>query len=109
MRRNNERISDKTQHTPIASDLFAASAIEFASDQILFVHTPAKLGIEAYTTGKLPTRMLTEFSDRPVFIPFFELVKNRSGEPNLTFPLINKLKYFDFEECNTYYLRQLQK
>lgn len=95
---NKERIADKAQHTPLTSDLFAASAIEFASDVIVFLHQPSKLGIEKYTTAQLPTKMLSTLSPYPLAIPYFELVKNRSGVPNLTFPLINKLSHFDFDE-----------
>lgn len=97
--RKEARIMNADMHRPDTSCLFGSSAIEQACDYILFVHTPAKLGLVYYTNQKLPVNMIIE--EKIVNIPYFELVKNRSGEPDITFPLWNKLKYFDFDEMDT--------
>lgn len=60
---------------------------------------PAKLGITSYTSAHLPTRY--KLGTETYMLPYFELVKNRSGEPDLTFPLYNKLSYFDFDEMES--------
>lgn len=40
-------------------------------------------------------------------IPYFELVKQRSGESDLTFAMENLLKYFDFDEMDNDKFKQL--
>lgn len=97
--RKEARVMNADMHRPDTSCLFGSSAIEQACDYILFVHTPAKLGLVFYTNQKLPVNMIIDKKIIP--IPYFELVKNRSGEPDITFPLWNKLKYFDFDEMET--------
>jgi len=65
----------------------------------VFVHTPAKLGIRQYTTANLPTWY--ELDGKKYMLPYFELVKNRSGTPGITIPLVNKLYKFDFDEMES--------
>lgn len=94
--RKEARMTNADMHRPDTSCLFGSSAIEQACDYILFVHQPAKLGLMFYTNAKFPVNMIVE--GKTLSIPYFELVKNRSGEPDITFPMWNKLKYFDFDE-----------
>lgn len=94
-------------HRPDTSCLFGASSIEMCADYILFSHIPAKLGINSYTENKLPTRMYLE--DKLLQIPYFELVKQRSGASDLTIPLWNKLDRFDFDEMEIEIFNQVRK
>lgn len=93
-----ERRHSPDLHRPDTSCLFGASSIEMCADYILFSHIPAKLGISCYTENKLPTRIIVD--DKTIQMPYFELVKQRSGESDLTIPLWNKLHRFDFDEMD---------
>lgn len=94
-----ERLSNKDMHKPMASDLMAASSSEYCADYIIFSHIPARLGIQCYGSKRFPTRIVYP-NGMIKEMAYFELVKNRSGAPNLTFPLHNKLEYFDFDEMS---------
>lgn len=97
--KDKDRIRNKELHRPSTDCLFGASSIEMCCDYIMFSHTPAKLGISAYTTRNLPTLMLwPERGNKTYQIVYFELVKQRSGESDLTFPMLNKLDRFNFDE-----------
>jgi len=93
-----DRIANKEMHRPDTSCLFGASSIEMCCDYIVFSHMPGKLGIKDYCVQKYPTVMYIG-KDR-FHIPYFELVKNRSGEPDITIPMWNKLHRFDFDEMD---------
>lgn len=93
------RIQNAEMHRPDTSCLFGASSIEQCSDYILFSHIPAKLGIQSYTVNNLPTRY-KDTDGEIKQLPYFELVKQRSGKSDLTIPLHNKLDTFDFEEMS---------
>jgi replicative DNA helicase len=97
--RSVERVKNKELHRPGTECLFGASSIEQCCDYIVFSHIPAKLNIMSYTLNELPTVMYIE--DKKFQIPYFELVKQRSGESDLTIPLWNKLHRFDFDEMDT--------
>ncbi len=101
-----ERIKNKEMHRPQTSDLFGASSIEQGCDYILFAHMPGKLHLQSYTEADLPTKMV--YNGENIMIPYFELVKNRTGESNLTIPLWNKLKRFDFDEMDMEVFKQLR-
>ena len=103
--RSVERIKNAELHRPSTGDLFGASSIEQCADYIIFSHMPAKLGIQAYTTEKYPTRVL--INNVWINIPYFELVKQRSGESDITFPMWNKLDRFDFDEMDLSIFREL--
>lgn len=94
-----QRIFNQEMHRPDTGCLFGASSIEQCSDYILFSHIPAKLGIQSYTTNNLPTRI--EVDGKTQQMVYFELVKQRSGQSDLTIPLWNKLNTFDFDEMDT--------
>jgi replicative DNA helicase len=94
--RDKERIKNKEMHRPGTECLFGASSIEQCCDYVLFSHIPAKLNIPAYTVNNYPTKMVLD--GHTVQIPYFELVKQRSGEADLTIPMWNKLSRFDFDE-----------
>lgn len=96
--RDKDRIKNPDAHRPGTECLFGASSIEQCSDYIVFVHIPAKLNIHSYTAHKLPTRVL--MNGAWIQIPYFELVKQRSGQSDLTIPLWNKLDRFDFDEMD---------
>jgi len=94
-----ERVSTPELHKPMASDLMSASSTNFCSDYIIFAHIPAKLGLKKYTDRKLPTKIVYP-NNEIVDMAYMELVKNRTGQPNLTFALHNRLKYFCFDEMS---------
>lgn len=100
-----DRVRNAEMHRPDASCLFGASAIEQCCDHILFSHIPAKLGIQSYTTAGLPVKY--ELGGEVYTLPYFELVKQRSGESDLTIPMWNKLKFFDFDEMESDIFKQL--
>lgn len=94
--KDKDRMNNPSQHYPLTSDLFASSSIEFFSDYILISHMPAKLNLKSYTDNKLPV-YLKEGDIKKEFI-YWHLLKNRDGEPDLIIPMLNNLRYFDFEE-----------
>ena len=93
-----ERRQHADMHRPDTSCLFGASSIEMCADYILFSHIPAKLGLQSYTEAKLPVRIKVD--GKLMQMPYFELVKQRSGASDLTIPLWNKLDRFDFDEMD---------
>lgn len=95
--KRSDRLTDPTQHYPMTSDLFGASSIEFFSDYILITHMPAKLHLKSYTDYNFPI-YLEENDDRYTDFIYWHLLKNRDGEPDKMIPMLNNLKYFDFEE-----------
>ncbi len=95
-------------HKPCQKDLFGASSIMQTCDYVLFSHIPAKLSLQSYTHEGLPVkyRVATGSSNpdeayKVYDIPYFELIKNRSGAPDLTFPMYNKIEMFDFDEMDS--------
>jgi len=102
-----DRIANKEMHRPDTSCLFGASSIEQCCDYIVFSHIPAKLGIKDYGVSKYPTVM--HIGDKKYQIPYFELVKNRSGEPDITIPMWNRLHRFDFEEMDIEIFKDLHE
>ena len=68
--------------------------LEFFSDYILVTHMPGKLNLKSYTDNKFPVYL----GDRDVEFIYWHLLKNRDGEPDLVIPMLNNLRYFDFEE-----------
>ncbi len=102
------RIQSQELHRPDTSCLFGASSIEQCSDYILFSHIPAKLGIQSYTPNQLPTRIKLPNGQLQQMV-YFELVKQRSGQSDLTIPLWNKLEYFDFDEMDSETFKQLHE
>ena len=105
--RSPDRMKNAEMHKPNSSDLFGASSIEFCADYILFVHMPAKLGIRSYTQNEYPT--VIQVGNQFLNMPYFELVKQRSGESDLTIPLWNKLSRFDFDEMDLELFKYLHK
>lgn len=106
-----ERRMQPELHRPDTSCLMGASSIEFACDYIIIAHIPAKLQLQFYGPDKKPTRYKYRKSPNDewtvVMIPYFELVKQRSGESDLTFAMENLLKYFDFDEMDNAKFKQL--
>lgn len=96
--RDKIRIQNPEMHRPGTECLFGASSIEQCCDYILFSHIPAKLNLRSYTVNGLPTTM--KVGNKVIQIPYFELVKQRSGESDLTIPMWNRLHRFDFEEMD---------
>lgn len=94
--RDKERLKNPELHRPSTDCLFGASSIEQCADYVLFSHIPAKLGLNSYTQENYPTRV--KIGDRYMQMAYFELVKQRSGESDLTIPMWNNLHKFDFEE-----------
>jgi hypothetical protein len=77
----------------------SSSSLEFYSDYILISHIPAKLHLKYYTDNKFPV-FLTD-GDYTVSFVYWHLIKNRDGESDIIFPMLNNLKYFDFVEVNS--------
>lgn len=96
--KHRDRVTDPQQHYPVSSDLMASSALEFFSDYILITHTPAKLHLKSYTDNKFPTILLNG-NDQQNFI-YWHIIKNRDGEPDVIIPMLDNLKYFEFEEIH---------
>lgn len=95
-------------HRPSSKDMYGASSILQVCDYVLFNHIPARLGLPYYTNNKYPVRYRVPTGDttpgkeyKVYDIPYFELIKNRSGQPDLTFPMYNKLEMFDFDEMES--------
>ena len=100
-----DRVRNADMHRPDTGCLFGASSIEQCSDYIVFSHIPAKLGIQSYTQAGLPTKI--QVGDKVLPMAYFELVKNRSGESDLTIPMWNKLRFFDFDEMEELVWKQI--
>jgi hypothetical protein len=98
--KKSDRMNDPAQHYPLTSDLFAASSIEFFSDYILVTHMPYKLHLPKYTDQGYPIKLIEDNEFETQFI-YWHLLKNRDGEPDFVIPMLNNLKYFDFEEVPT--------
>lgn len=73
-------------------------SIEFFSDYIMFTHMPSKLNLRSYTDEKYPI-LLTDGNDTTEFI-YWHITKNREGTPDQIIPMLNNLKYYDFEEVD---------
>jgi replicative DNA helicase len=97
---SSERVQNKDQHRPKTDCLFGASSVEQISDYIIVNHIPAKLGIKSYTPSDLPTvvTVVEDGEERDMKMAYFEILKNRSGAPDITIPMWNRLEYFDFDE-----------
>jgi replicative DNA helicase len=108
-----ERRMQPELHRPDTSCMMGSSSIEFACDYIIVAHIPAKLQLPFYGPDKKPTRY--KYKETPtsdwtiVQIPYFELLKQRSGESDLTFAMENLLKYFDFDEMDANKFKQLHQ
>lgn len=106
-----ERRMQPELHRPDTGCMMGSSTLEFACDYIIVAHIPAKLQLQFYGPDKKPTRY--KYRNSPtedwtiVQIPYFELLKQRSGESDLTFPMDNLLKYFDFDEMDNAKFKQL--
>lgn len=105
-----------TLHRPSQKDLFGASSIMQVCDYVLFNHIPARLGLPYYTNNKYPVRYRVPTGNpekgkeyKVYDIPYFELIKNRSGQPDLTFPMYNKLEMFDFDEMESSVFNKLHQ
>jgi len=96
--KDKERTQNPSLHYVVTSDLFGSSSCEFFSDYILISHMPSKLNLQSYTDNKFPV-ILTNGEQDTQFI-YWHLLKNRDGEPDLIIPMLNNLKYFDFEEVS---------
>jgi len=97
--KHRDRMTDPVQHYPVSSDLMSSSSLEFYSDYILISHIPAKLHLKSYTDNKFPI-FLTD-GDYMVSFIYWHLIKNRDGESDIIFPMLNNLKYFDFVEVQS--------
>ena len=98
--KDNDRKFKQDGHYPVTADLMSSSTIEFASDYILVNHIPAKLSISKYGLDELPvyyTETKKNYSKLKQF-NYLHLLKNRSGEPDVIFPMYNNFEYFALDE-----------
>lgn len=93
-----ERVKDPGQHIPTTSDLFASSFLEQGADAVIAVHIPFKCGLEQYTMQNLPT--MINVNGEPLMMAYMHVIKNRHGPDGALIPLVNKLKYFSYEEMD---------
>ena len=93
-----DRMRITSMHYPITSDIFAASSIEFFSDYIMCTHMPAKLNLKGYTDNNFPIYL--DVKGEPTEFIYWHIMKNREGIPDQVIPMLNNLKYFDFEEVD---------
>jgi replicative DNA helicase len=98
--KNKDRVFNEEGHYPITSDLMASSFIEQATDYMLVNNIPAKLNIQKYGVGGLPvyyTEVKKDYEKLKQF-NYCHLLKNRSGEADIVFPMYNNLEYFALDE-----------
>lgn len=93
-----ERVKDPGQHVPTTSDLFASSFLEQGADAVIAVHIPFKCGLEQYTMQNLPT--MINVNGESLMMAYMHVIKNRHGPDGALIPLVNKLKYFSYEEMD---------
>ena len=69
---------------------------------ILINHIPAKLNLAEYGEGKYPTIYYQETKSGAIKKQFnyMHLLKNRSGVPDLVFPMYNNFEYFAIDEID---------
>lgn len=96
--KSKERRSAPSLHYPMTSDIFAASSIEFFSDYIMCTHMPSKLFLKSYTDNNLPIYLNDE--DEEISFIYWHILKNRESIGDQVIPMLNNLKYFDFQEVN---------
>lgn len=96
--KSSERMLNPSLHYPSTSDIFCASSLEQFSDYIMCSHNPSKLNLRAYTDNNFPIRLIDN-TDEIEFI-YWHILKNREGVPDQIIPMLNNLKYFDFEEVD---------
>ncbi len=107
--RKPERKMNPQLHLPSTSDLFGASSIEMCADYIYILHSPAKLQIASYTEVGFPVHFDDYECDPPSKKPMIYglLVKNRTGESDILFPLKNRLEFFRLDEYPDEEFKQL--
>jgi hypothetical protein len=100
--KSNDRKFTSEGHFPLTSDIMASSFIEQASDYIIVNHIPAKLNLAEYGEGKYPTIYYQETKSGAIKKQFnyMHLLKNRSGVPDLVFPMYNNFEYFAIDEID---------
>lgn len=82
---------------------------------ILINHIPAKLNISSYGVDKLPVyyKEVRKDYEKLKQFNYLHLLKNRSGEPDVIFPLYNNLEYFALDEIKretfTLYLNEFEQ
>ena len=81
------RITNPSLHFPQRRDLAGSDAMFFASDYIIILHTPEKLGIRTYGISNWPV-------DNMIYMHW---LKCREGEPKIL-SFVNNLKYNSIEE-----------
>jgi len=58
---------------------------------------PAKLNLKSYTDNKFPVWI----GDKDQEFIYWHILKNRDNPPDFIVPMLNNLKFFDFEEVQT--------
>lgn len=79
---SSDRIANNSMHYPMRKDIFASDSIFHASDYLMVIHSPEKLGIEAYGLKGLPVKDLI----------YLHVIKNRDGAIGIIV-FENNLKY----------------
>tara|TARA_R110002020_G_scaffold132791_3_gene296455 strand:- start:454 stop:1509 length:1056 start_codon:yes stop_codon:yes gene_type:complete len=101
LNRNNKdekRITKSEMHPPMVSDIYGGSQLEMACDAMMVVNIPHRLGIHSYTTQNLPT--VVNVNGSPIEMAYLHVIKSRHGGNGIMTPLVNKLKYFTYEEMD---------
>jgi len=102
LNRNNKeekRITKPEMHPPMVSDIYGGSQLEMACDAMMVVNIPYRLGINNYTSANLPT--ILNVNGEQVQMAYLHVIKSRHGGNGLLTPLVNKLKYFTYDEMDS--------
>jgi replicative DNA helicase len=83
-----DRIANNSMHYPMRTDLSSSDSIFHASDVIMILHAPEKLGISSYGPRHRPTEGLV----------YLHISKNRDGEAGVILQFENNLKYNRLDE-----------
>jgi replicative DNA helicase len=86
---SSDRIANNSMHYPMRKDIFASDSIFHASDYLMVIHSPEKIGIEAYGLKGLPVKDLI----------YLHIIKNRDGGTGILV-FKNNLKYNNLVETD---------
>jgi hypothetical protein len=84
-----DRITNRSLHYPMRSDVFGSEAVFQASDYLIVLHRPVILGIPYYGINNIPTDDII----------FLHCLKNRDGETGVIY-FKDNLKYNRMDETS---------
>ena len=94
-----DRVKMPNMHRPIKSDLTQSDNLYQGSDYVIIGHQPAKLNLQFYTEGRLPTKVFKDNTRKKTFnFIYYHVLKNRDGEANITCAMLENFEHFEFIE-----------